>query len=198
MKTTIYVVRHGEVYNPEKVYYGRIPGYFLSENGKEQVHRLGKHLKGKSIKKIYASPLDRTKQTASILAEYFPGVEITYDERLLEVGSPPLEGKLLSELETFNANFYLDEYVQLGGETLEDIKKRMIHMLQDIAKDHEDEDVIVVSHGDPIMITRSYYLYNKVDLVNIRGNDYIPTAHGIEIELHKDHVSVKDITPKKE
>lgn len=193
MKAKVHLVRHGEVHNPEQLFYGRIPGYVLSEQGKQEVHALGNHLKTIPTVKIYASPLDRTKQTAAILAEYFPGIDIVYDERIIEVGSP-LEGKPFREVEGFN--FYDEQYTSQGGETLEAVKGRMLSFFQDVVPFHENEDIIVVSHGDPIMITRSVYMKNDVSIEDLRGGYYIHTAHGVGLTFEDEAVSVMDIIPQ--
>jgi broad specificity phosphatase PhoE len=192
MKTNIHLVRHGEVYNPKQVFYGRIPGYFLSEKGKEEVHALGKHLQQKPIKKVYASPLDRAKQTASILSEYFSGVGTHYDTRLIEVASP-LEGRGFDEVDGFN--FYDEQYTSQGGETIEDIQKRMMLFFQDMIASHPEEEILVVSHGDPIMIMRSFYLKKNVTITDLRGGYYIHTAHGVEVLVDGEDIRVTDIIP---
>lgn len=194
MKTTIHLVRHGEVHNPQQIFYGRIPGYVLSENGIQQVHRLGKHLQHNKIKKIYASPLDRTKQTAQIIAEYFPEIKIVHDERLIEVGSPT-EGQLLHTLSGHNFNFYHDKY-RGNGETINDIVERMTRAIDEFATIHTGEEIIAVSHGDPIMITRTHYgRKEKVEFAHLRSDAYIETAHGITLTFEHDTVTVSDIIP---
>lgn len=194
MKTTIHLVRHGEVHNPEQIFYGRLPGYFLSENGIQQVHTLGKHLRNKKIKKIYASPLERTKQTAQIIAEYVPSVEIIHDERLIEVGSPT-QGQLIHALAQHDFNFYHDDY-RGNGESINDIINRMISAIDEFATNHSGEEIVAVSHGDPIMITRAYYKKNKtVEFKHLRSGRYIETAQGITLTFQDGSVTVSDIIP---
>lgn len=193
MKTTIHLVRHGEVHNPDNIFYERIPGYFLSEKGKEQVKKLGKHLHNKEIKKIYASPLDRTNQTAEIIATYFPEVTIIHDKRLIEIGSP-LHGMPLAELSTHNFNFY-DEKRRGDGETIDDIIQRMTSFIKELTTRHEGEEIIAVSHGDPIMITRTYYHHGTVQFEQLRGDEYIETAHGVTLMFEDGNVTLEDIIP---
>ena len=64
MTTTIHLVRHGEVHNPDDIYYGRIPGYRLSERGREQAAAAGKFLAKRRLAAIYASPQQRAQETA--------------------------------------------------------------------------------------------------------------------------------------
>ena len=83
--TTVHLLRHGEVHNPEGVLYGRLPGYHLSELGAQMAARVAErlHADGHDITLVVASPLERAQQTARPIAEAF-GLDITTDERLLE------------------------------------------------------------------------------------------------------------------
>ena len=65
IRTTVHVMRHGEVYNPEKVLYGRLPGYNLSDRGREQAQSAADWLAPKDITYVVASPLERAQQTAA-------------------------------------------------------------------------------------------------------------------------------------
>src|SRR5689334_2207376 len=127
MRTTIYLCRHGEVHNPDQVIYGRMPGFPLSIEGKKQAHALGKHLSAKKLKAIYASPLERTKETASIVASYqsISTIDIRFDDRLLEVNKPSFEGKPIANAQKLHWNYYTSEFNAAGGESMKDIWKRM-------------------------------------------------------------------------
>jgi broad specificity phosphatase PhoE len=67
--TTVHLLRHGEVYNPEHVLYGRLPGYTLSERGEQQAKMVAEALRGEDITVLLASPLQRAQQTAAPIAE---------------------------------------------------------------------------------------------------------------------------------
>ena len=95
MQTTIYFIRHGEVYNPENKTYGRWRDIPLNKKGFEQMKMLGKKLLTLKEKPaaIYHSPLLRTKQSAETLAKIFlvnPD-HLIKDERLLETGTQGFE-----------------------------------------------------------------------------------------------------------
>ena len=64
-KTLVHVMRHGEVFNPEKVLYGRLPGYKLSELGLKMADRAAEHFKNSNLSLIVSSPLERAQQTAA-------------------------------------------------------------------------------------------------------------------------------------
>jgi broad specificity phosphatase PhoE len=177
MKTTIYLVRHGDVHNPEQILYERLPGYRLSELGKKQAHDLGKFLEKKKIAALYASPLERTVETAGILASYLNGLRIVQDDRLIEV-STVARGRKFIDLEVEEWDFYTPKYTSQGGETLQDIWKRMQKAIGDIVRTHEGQEVVVVSHGDPIMVSMVKHKGKRLTVGAIRGEGYVQTAKG--------------------
>jgi len=87
--TTLHLLRHGEVHNPDGVLYGRLPGYHLSERGRLMAERVAGHLSGADgaaradVTLVVASPLQRAQETAAPIARVF-GLEITTDPRLIE------------------------------------------------------------------------------------------------------------------
>lgn len=67
-QTRVHVVRHGEVYNPDGILYGRLPGFGLSEVGRAQAAAVADALAGRDIVAVIASPLQRTQETAAPIA----------------------------------------------------------------------------------------------------------------------------------
>ena len=67
-KTIVHVMRHGEVHNPEKILYGRLPDYHLSERGRAQAQAVADWLAARDIVYVVASPLDRAQETAAPIA----------------------------------------------------------------------------------------------------------------------------------
>lgn len=87
--TLISLVRHGEVANPEQVYYGRLPGFALSELGRRQATMAGQYLHPLSPSTIYHSPLLRARQTAELIADNLSGeVQVAECAHLIEIHSP--------------------------------------------------------------------------------------------------------------
>src|SRR3954447_6261824 len=107
--TTIHLMRHGEVHNPQGVLYGRLPGYRLSERGVAMAEAVAAHLGGTStglpggerrlngapvsappprrdVVAVIASPLQRAQETATPIAAAF-GVQIATDPRIIEAGN---------------------------------------------------------------------------------------------------------------
>lgn len=184
MVTIIYLVRHGEVHNPEKIFYGRIPGFGLSELGKKQAATLADFLKTKRIAAIYASPLERAVETARHIGRHFPHLPIMQDERIIEVGSP-LEGRSWEELELKHWNFYgYREHLRGGGERLSDIWKRMQTFLTETAKKHRGQEIVAVTHGEPIMVTHTKYTGKRLRLAVVRQH-WVENAQGIRLVFNK-------------
>lgn len=79
-QTTIHLIRHGEVHNPDKVLYGRLPDFHLSELGRRMAEGVARYFVeaaeagrpwGTGLAAVYASPLDRAQETAAPLARAF-------------------------------------------------------------------------------------------------------------------------------
>ena len=88
---TVHLVRHGEVHNPERVLYGRLPNFHLSELGQEMARRVAGHFAaraadGACIVRLVVSPLTRAQETAAPIAEQL-GLDIVTDDRVIEAYS---------------------------------------------------------------------------------------------------------------
>ena len=84
--TVIHLLRHGEVFNPEQVLYGRLPGYLLSETGEAMALAAAEWLSDKGITRVVSSPLERAQQTAAPIAGKLD-LPIEVDDRLIEAGN---------------------------------------------------------------------------------------------------------------
>ena len=74
--TTISFIRHGMVHNPERIIYGRLPRFRLSEEGMEDARRAAAALKNIPLQAIYCSPLLRTRQTAKAILKFHPAIKL--------------------------------------------------------------------------------------------------------------------------
>ena len=172
-KTTIYFLRHGEVYNPNDILYGRLPKFPLSERGRKQIGNTAKELKNKHINYLYTSPLLRTRQTAQIIGRVLklrPKLsKLITEVKLIFEGVPLTEYR-----EKIQPFLYSEKYVRKGQESVEEILKRMLQFLHIIIKKHPGKTIFIVSHGDPIMILRAFlshvpftYAYKKANYLQI-------------------------------
>jgi len=170
LKTTLYLMRHGEVHNPKKILYGRLPGYKLSETGKLQARAAGQWLAGKAIHAVYCSPMQRAQETAAIVAEQLDMLMPTIDERISEVCTP-YEGRPTSELEAIGWDMYSGN--EPPYETPAIVLERVLDFLDLVRKRHEDQAVVAVGHGDILVFPWLYAQGEKPDaLMKDRLRDY--------------------------
>ena len=160
---TIYLIRHGEVHNPEGILYGRLPGYFLSKTGREQAESAGKALTDEQIAHIYCSPMERTQETSKLIESQLEvSPEITIDDRLIEVHSP-YDGVGHAELEAVNFDLYTGS--EPPHEQPRDIRKRLVDFLNEMRKKHANQKIIAVTHGD--LVVSSFMFAKKQDANDI-------------------------------
>ena len=84
--TVVHLLRHGEVFNPEQVLYGRLPGYRLSETGEAMALAAAEWLADKGVTHVVSSPLERARQTAAPIAGKLD-LPVETDDRLIEAGN---------------------------------------------------------------------------------------------------------------
>ncbi|MDQ3156052.1 MAG: histidine phosphatase family protein [Actinomycetota bacterium] len=156
-RTTIHLMRHGEVHNPEGVLYGRLPDYHLSDLGNQMAERVAEHLTGRDITHLVASPLERAQETAQPSAKAL-GLEITTDPRVIEAGNQ-FEGK------TFGVgdgalkrpqNWYLlrNPFRPSWGEPYVEIAARMQAAIADARDAARGHEALIVSHQLPVWTAR--------------------------------------------
>ena len=156
--TSVHVVRHGEVENPNKILYGRQSGWFLSKRGEEMAKTLGEWAKPLDIGAVHASPLERAQQTAKPMADAH-GLTIKTDERLIEAANV-FEGKpfgvgdgVLKQPSAWPKLW--NPWKPSWGEPYVEQVNRMLAAVFDAKDAANGHDAIVVSHQLPIWILRS-------------------------------------------
>ncbi len=149
-------LRHGQAKNNvERILAGRTKGYPLTELGIQQAEKIADFLKPFSISTIYSSPVERAEQTANIVSKRLK-LEYKVDERLTEIEMGLLSGMPYEEIFAKHGNIFLKFYEghpiieENGMETFTSIKKRIIDLVEQCAKKHNEEDVLFVTHMDPI------------------------------------------------
>jgi broad specificity phosphatase PhoE len=155
--TVVHLLRHGEVHNPDRVLYGRLPGFRLSETGERMAERAAEHLRGRDVVMVVSSPLERARQTAAPLAALL-GVEVKIDERLIESANA-FEGRVVS---TRPREFVRVRDLRLlrrplqpsWGEPYDQVAARMLAAVGDARRDAEGHEAVLVSHQLPIWVTR--------------------------------------------
>ncbi|MBI0375197.1 histidine phosphatase family protein [Streptomyces albiflaviniger] len=157
--TVVHVMRHGEVHNPEGVLYGRLPGYHLSDLGRQMADRVAEHLADRDITHVVASPLERAQETAAPIAKAH-GLDVASDERLIEAANV-FQGKTFGVgdgalRKPGNWRHLTNPFRPSWGEPYVDQVVRMMAALgraRDTARGHE---AVCVSHQLPIWIVRSF------------------------------------------
>src|SRR5690606_24562682 len=85
-RTIVHLLRHGEVDNPDRILYGRMPGFHLSPLGRKMAERVAETVADRKIVHLAASPLERAQETAVPIATAF-GLSVHTDERLIEAAN---------------------------------------------------------------------------------------------------------------
>jgi len=148
-------VRHGEVFNPERVLYGRLPEFGLSDLGVQMAEAAAADLveRGRPVARIIASPLQRARESAEPMAAAF-GLPVTIDERIIEPTNF-FEGKRMrgpggALRDPRNWPALVNPLRPSWGEPFRSIADRMLAAIDDAWNSVDDGDVVLVSHQLPI------------------------------------------------
>lgn len=156
----IHLVRHGEVYNPGGVLYGRLPHFRLSERGHEMAELAARALKAEGIQigALYASPLLRTRESAEHIEKLF-GLDAKTDQRLIEPYNI-FEGRKLNArtiaIRPHLAYHLRNPYMPSWGEPYVAVVARMVEAINELAATTEGGDLVLVTHQLPIWITHRH------------------------------------------
>jgi broad specificity phosphatase PhoE len=156
--TTVHLLRHGEVHNPEGVLYGRLPDFHLSDRGRLMAARVAEYLSGNPITVVVASPLERAKETAEpIAAEH--GVPVDVDDRLIEAANV-FEGLTFGVgdgalTRPTHWKHLRNPFRPSWGERYTDQARRMLGAMADARDRARGAEAVLVSHQLPIWVARS-------------------------------------------
>jgi broad specificity phosphatase PhoE len=158
MSSIVHVIRHGEVENPEKILYGRQPGWRLSQRGEEMAQVIADWSKSIDLGAVHASPLQRAQETAAPIARAH-SLDITTDEKLIEAANI-FEGQkfeLGSGVLKHPSSWkhLINPWKPSWGEPYEEQISRMLAAVFQARDAAQGKDAIVVSHQLPIWILRS-------------------------------------------
>jgi broad specificity phosphatase PhoE len=156
-QTVVHLLRHGEVFNPDKILYGRLPGFRLSDAGEGMAVTAAKWFVGRDVTHLVSSPLERAQQTAAPIAEVL-SLPVAIDERLIEAGNvfeglrvgvgdgALREPKHWWKLRNPFRPSWGEPYVEIAARML-----RAVEVARDAARGHE---AVLVSHQLPIWTVR--------------------------------------------
>jgi len=166
--TLVLFVRHGHTTTTGKVLPGRARGLHLDETGQAQAQAVAERLAGlASIGAIYASPLERTRETAAPIAGR-RGLEVQIDKGLLELDIGEWTGDELKVArrrpEWKAVQSYPSGFRFPGGESFVEMQARVVATVDRIRAAHPGQTVVAVSHADPIKAAVGHALGAHLDL----------------------------------
>jgi broad specificity phosphatase PhoE len=158
-RTVIHLLRHGEVHNPGKILYGRLPDFHLSEAGRAMAEAAARAVAGRDVVLVVASPLERAQETAEPIAAVF-GLEIATDDRLIEAGNV-FEGLTYgvgdgSMRRPTHWKHLRNPLRPSWGEPYEEIAQRMLAAVEDARDTAAGHEAVLVSHQLPIWTLRRF------------------------------------------
>lgn len=155
--TRIFLVRHGATVLSAEDRFAGATNVELSETGRSQAQALSRRLATQPITAFYASPLDRTMETAKILAEPH-GKPVAADPGFLEINHGAWEGLTRLDAETRFADSYRKweedpyNFAPEGGETGLAVTARAMPALMRVVASHPGETICVASHKATIRL----------------------------------------------
>jgi probable phosphoglycerate mutase len=204
LPTLLFLARHAVTAETGSMLSGRKPGIDLSERGREQAAALGERLAALPIAAVYASPIERTMQTAAPVAERH-GLQVRALPGVLEADYGGWTGGKLGDL----AKEELWRTVQRApsrarfpdGESLAEMQVRMVAALEAVVADHPGVMVVVVSHADPIKSAIAHYTGMHLDhfqriVVSPASVTVLSlSAHGAAMVKCNDTGSLEELVP---
>jgi probable phosphoglycerate mutase len=166
--TTVFLVRHGENdWTESHRLAGRAPGVHLNDYGRKQAKALGERLAKIEFKAIYASPLERTVETAQAIAVHHP-LEVQTRSGLLEVDYGKWTGKEIKKLAK-KTSWPVIQYYPSGagfpqGETMYGMQARFVQEINSLVTKHPGDTIAIIGHADLIKAAVAHYLGVHLDL----------------------------------
>lgn len=154
--TRVFLIRHADVHNPERVLYGYLDNFPLSEKGRAQAALVGQRLAGAGLRRIVHSPLQRARETAEIIATKLVGEPVPliedYDLREAEMGRY-LQGVKPWQV-PFRRPLWLVHKARRGllpgDETIDAMGGRILRAAHRYVEEFPGEVTAMVSHADPL------------------------------------------------
>lgn len=146
---------------------GWTPGVHLNDEGIIQAEALGSRLADAPIQQLYASPLERTMETAEAIQRHHPTLTIQQTPELGEVRYGDWEGKSIASLQARKMWHVIQEYPSRAyfpnGETMRGAQERAVNAVEALVEKHPREMVVIVSHADLIKMLLAHFLGMHLD-----------------------------------
>ena len=166
MTTTLHLVRHGSHGRLDRQLCGRMEGVELSADGRAEVGRIAQRLRREAPAALYASPLQRCRETAHDIAEVL-GLPVQDDAGLIELDFGEWTGRSFDELradprwEPWNTR--RTQHRPPGGESLGECQMRAVRAIEAIRAAHPDGAVVLVTHSDVVKALACHWLGLNLD-----------------------------------
>lgn len=166
--STVLLIRHGEnEWTESHKLAGRTPSVHLNNYGRLQAKALGKRLANTKLAAIYASPLERTMETARAIAKHHR-LEVMARSGILEVDYGDWTGQAIKKLSKNKSwpiiQFYPSGTGFPGGETMYQMQARMVQEINSLVVKHPGQTIAIVGHADLIKSAVAHYLGVHFDL----------------------------------
>lgn len=167
--TVFHLLRHGEHGLLGRVLAGRMPGVGLTERGRAEIAAVAERLAGEPIAAIYSSPLQRTRESAEIVAARLQ-LPIEFRDDVIELDFGEWTGSTFDAIradprwEAWRTQRSIAAIP--GGESMRQVQRRAVDALLDINGRHPHQTVVVVSHGDVIRSALLFALGMPLDSYN--------------------------------
>ena len=166
--TLVLLVRHGPTPTTGATLPGRARGLHLADSGRAQADAAAARIgQLKKVSAIYASPLERTRETAKPIAATL-GLKVQIDRGLLECEFGDWTGAKLADLrklpEWNTVQRYPSGFRFPNGESFAEMQTRMVGALDKLVARHPGETIVAVSHADPIKAAVAQALGTHLDL----------------------------------
>jgi probable phosphoglycerate mutase len=167
--TVFHLLRHGEHGLLGRVLAGRMPGVGLTERGRAEIAAVAERLAGEPIAAIYSSPLQRTRESAEIVAARLQ-LPIEFRDDVIELDFGEWTGSTFDSIradprwEAWRTHRSIAAIP--GGESMRQVQRRAVDALLDINGRHPHQTVVVVSHGDVIRSALLFALGMPLDSYN--------------------------------
>ena len=168
--TTILLVRHGKTPTTGQVLPGRAKGLHLADEGIAQAETAAARIAGlgkRKVKAVYASPMERTKETAAPIAKAL-GLRVQSRRGLIEADFGDWTGAKLGDLmkkpEWSQVQRYPSGFRFPDGESFSQMQERICDTLQALVAEHPGQTIVAVSHADPIKAAVAHAMGTHLDL----------------------------------
>jgi broad specificity phosphatase PhoE len=154
-QSRLYLIRHADVENPNKVLYGHLDGFQLSALGRGQAAAVGERLRADEVRRIVHSPLSRAVETAQLINDRLdPPAVLEGDPELREAEfSRYLQGLPYWQVPLLRPLWFVHKAKRglvPGDESIDQMGRRILAVARRLAREHPGETMAIVSHADPL------------------------------------------------